>query len=157
MFEYILWSQRENTFIFSVTRNYLDWLTGLPWGKYSEETLELTKAQEILDEDHYGMDDVKKRILVRSFPFEDLCKNLYICFHFIILHSLCIIYRDGNFPLKNGFPLKSILASSDFVFGISGSAIKKKKSEKRHQTNRLVHRPRTSEYNMHLSSRKLHI
>ena len=34
--------------------------------------------------------------------------------------------RDGNFPLKNGFPLKSILASSDFVFGISGSAIKKK-------------------------------
>ena len=35
-------------------------------------------------------------------------------------------FRDGNFPLKNGFPLKSILASSDFVFGISGSAIKKK-------------------------------
>ncbi|GFR58094.1 LON protease homolog, mitochondrial [Elysia marginata] len=48
---------------FNVTRNYLDWLTGLPWGKYSEETLELTRAQEILDEDHYGMDDVKKRIL----------------------------------------------------------------------------------------------
>lgn len=48
---------------FNVTRNYLDWLTGLPWGKYSEEMLELNRAQEILDEDHYGMDDVKKRIL----------------------------------------------------------------------------------------------
>ncbi|GFO37962.1 lon protease homolog, mitochondrial [Plakobranchus ocellatus] len=48
---------------FNVTRNYLDWLTGLPWGKYSDETLELNRAQEILDEDHYGMDDVKKRIL----------------------------------------------------------------------------------------------
>ncbi|KAK0057975.1 lon protease mitochondrial [Biomphalaria pfeifferi] len=48
---------------FNVTRNYLDWLTGLPWGKYSEETLELDRAQKILDEDHYGMEDVKKRIL----------------------------------------------------------------------------------------------
>jgi len=48
---------------FNVTRNYLDWLTGLPWGKYSVETLELDKAQTILDEDHYGMEDVKKRIL----------------------------------------------------------------------------------------------
>ncbi|XP_012944402.1 lon protease homolog, mitochondrial [Aplysia californica] len=48
---------------FNVTRNYLDWLTGLPWGKYSDETLVLDRAQTILDEDHYGMEDVKKRIL----------------------------------------------------------------------------------------------
>ena len=47
-----------------MTRNYLDWLTNLPWGKFSVETLELNAAQTILDEDHYGMDDVKKRILV---------------------------------------------------------------------------------------------
>ncbi len=51
--------------LFSVTRNYLDWLTSLPWGKYSEENLDLTKAKDVLEEDHYGMDDVKKRILVR--------------------------------------------------------------------------------------------
>jgi len=50
----------------SVTRNYLDWLTNLPWGKYSEENLDLARAKEILEEDHYGMDDVKKRILVRA-------------------------------------------------------------------------------------------
>ena len=48
----------------SVTRNYLDWLTNLPWGKYSEENLELKEAKDILEEDHYGMDDVKNRILV---------------------------------------------------------------------------------------------
>jgi len=48
---------------FSVTRNYLDWLTSLPWGKRSEENLELSRAAIVLDEDHYGMDDIKKRIL----------------------------------------------------------------------------------------------
>jgi len=48
----------------SVTRNYLDWLTNLPWGKYSEENLDLDRAKQVLEEDHYGMDDVKKRILV---------------------------------------------------------------------------------------------
>jgi Lon-like ATP-dependent protease len=47
----------------SVSRNYLDWLTNLPWGKTTTECLELTRAQEILDHDHYGMEDVKKRIL----------------------------------------------------------------------------------------------
>lgn len=48
---------------FSVTRNYLDWLTNLPWGKATEECLDLKIAKEILEKDHYGMDDVKKRIL----------------------------------------------------------------------------------------------
>ncbi|XP_062412588.1 lon protease homolog, mitochondrial [Sardina pilchardus] len=48
---------------FNVTRNYLDWLTSMPWGTYSTENLELARAKEVLEEDHYGMDDVKKRIL----------------------------------------------------------------------------------------------
>ncbi|XP_023674624.2 lon protease homolog, mitochondrial [Paramormyrops kingsleyae] len=48
---------------FNVTRNYLDWLTSMPWGKNSEENLQLNRAKEVLEEDHYGMDDVKKRIL----------------------------------------------------------------------------------------------
>ncbi|VDD85808.1 unnamed protein product, partial [Enterobius vermicularis] len=48
---------------FSVARNYLDWLTGLPWGKTSKETLDLEFAITVLDEDHYGMKDVKERIL----------------------------------------------------------------------------------------------
>ena len=48
---------------FSVTRNYLHWLTVLPWGLASQENLDLAVAREVLDEDHYGLDDVKKRIL----------------------------------------------------------------------------------------------
>ncbi|XP_028299509.1 lon protease homolog, mitochondrial [Gouania willdenowi] len=48
---------------FNVTRNYLDWLTSMPWGTNSEENLALDRAKEVLEEDHYGMDDVKKRIL----------------------------------------------------------------------------------------------
>lgn len=52
--------------LFSVTRNYLDWLTSMPWGTNSEENLALDRAKEVLEEDHYGMDDVKKRILVSS-------------------------------------------------------------------------------------------
>uniref|UniRef100_A0A667WSM0 Lon protease homolog, mitochondrial n=1 Tax=Myripristis murdjan TaxID=586833 RepID=A0A667WSM0_9TELE len=48
---------------FNVTRNYLDWLTSMPWGTNSEENLALDRAKEVLEEDHYGMEDVKKRIL----------------------------------------------------------------------------------------------
>ncbi|OMO86270.1 ATPase, AAA-type, core [Corchorus capsularis] len=48
---------------FNGTCNYLDWLTLLPWGNYSEEKFDVIGAQKILDEDHYGMTDVKERIL----------------------------------------------------------------------------------------------
>lgn len=52
------------SFLFlSVTRNYLDWLTSMPWGVTSTENLNLQDAVKILDEDHYGMEDIKKRIL----------------------------------------------------------------------------------------------
>ena len=48
---------------FGVTRNYLDWLTSLPWGLVSKEQYSIDIAKTILDEDHYGMKDVKDRIL----------------------------------------------------------------------------------------------
>jgi ATP-dependent Lon protease len=44
-------------------RNYLDWLTGLPWGQTTRDNLNLKKAGAILDEDHYGLEKVKERIL----------------------------------------------------------------------------------------------
>ena len=47
----------------TTVRNYLDWMTGLPWGKASRDNLDLNKAAKILDEDHYGLDKVKERIL----------------------------------------------------------------------------------------------
>ena len=51
---------------YSVTRNYLDWLTNVPWGKTSDENIDLAHARQVLDEDHYGLQDIKDRILVRS-------------------------------------------------------------------------------------------
>ena len=47
---------------FSVTRNYLDWLTSLPWGVSSDDQLDLSNATAILNRDHEGLDDVKERI-----------------------------------------------------------------------------------------------
>lgn len=48
---------------FSVTRNYLDWLSQLPWGHTTSDTLDVEEAKRILDEDHYGLTEVKERIL----------------------------------------------------------------------------------------------
>ncbi len=48
---------------FNVSRTYLDWLTSLPWGKFSKENLDLKRARRILDKDHYGLEEIKERIL----------------------------------------------------------------------------------------------
>jgi Lon-like ATP-dependent protease len=53
----------KNSSEFNVTRNYLDWLTSLPWGNLSEDVFDVSRAQDILDEEHHGMKDVKDRIL----------------------------------------------------------------------------------------------
>jgi ATP-dependent Lon protease len=47
----------------SVIRTYLEWLTELPWDKETEDNLEVDHVREVLDEDHYGLDDVKDRIV----------------------------------------------------------------------------------------------
>ena len=48
---------------YGVSRNYLDWLTSLPWGLFSEDNYDIHKAKKILDRDHYGLQDIKDRIL----------------------------------------------------------------------------------------------
>ncbi|MBP7584668.1 MAG: endopeptidase La [Spirochaetes bacterium] len=48
---------------YGVSRNYLDWLTSLPWGIYSDDNYDIRKASRILNRDHYGLDDIKERIL----------------------------------------------------------------------------------------------
>jgi ATP-dependent Lon protease len=47
----------------TVSRNYLDWLIAVPWHKKSKESRDLKRAEEILNEDHYGLDKIKERIL----------------------------------------------------------------------------------------------
>lgn len=48
---------------YGVTRNYLDILSSIPWGKYSKEELDIAKARSVLDSDHEGLKDVKDRII----------------------------------------------------------------------------------------------
>ncbi|XP_011305208.1 lon protease homolog, mitochondrial isoform X2 [Fopius arisanus] len=68
---------------FNVTRNYLDWLTSLPWGVTSPENLSLQEAVKILDEDHYGMEDIKKRILefIAVSQLKGTTQGKILCFH----------------------------------------------------------------------------
>ncbi|GAA0333755.1 endopeptidase La [Bacillus carboniphilus] len=47
----------------AVIRNYLDWLIALPWSKATEDDLNLKKAEKVLDEEHYGLEKVKERVL----------------------------------------------------------------------------------------------
>ncbi len=47
----------------AVSRNYLDWLISIPWGDYSKENRDIKKAVEILENSHYGLEEVKKRII----------------------------------------------------------------------------------------------
>merc|ERR1719329_1047152 len=52
-----------NSSEYNVTRSYLDWLCGVPWGVLSDENFDLSAARKILDRDHYGLEDVKDAIL----------------------------------------------------------------------------------------------
>ncbi|HEV8702596.1 MAG TPA: endopeptidase La [Candidatus Polarisedimenticolia bacterium] len=47
----------------ATVRNYLDWMVNLPWSAQTKDTLDLRKAQHILDEDHYGLETIKERII----------------------------------------------------------------------------------------------
>ncbi len=48
---------------YHVSYNFVDWLLSVPWRVYSEDSLDVGRAREVLDEDHYGLEDVKERIL----------------------------------------------------------------------------------------------
>ncbi len=66
----------------AVIRNYIDWLIKLPWSKKTKDKLDIKEAEDILNEDHYGLDKAKKRILeylaVRRFTKE--VKAQILCF-----------------------------------------------------------------------------
>ncbi len=66
---------------YSVCRNYLDWLTIVPWGIQSKERHDLKKADAILQKDHYGLDEIKQRILelISVGKLSDGLKGSIIC------------------------------------------------------------------------------
>ena len=47
----------------NVIKAYLDWVLDIPWGKYTKESIDVIKAREVLDNEHYGLEDVKDRII----------------------------------------------------------------------------------------------
>lgn len=72
----------------SVSENYIQWILDLPWGKYTKDRMSLDRARRILDEDHFGMDKVKERIIeflaVRAMKMKDnkdqAMKGSILCF-----------------------------------------------------------------------------
>ena len=68
---------------FAVTRNYVDWLLALPWSEYSEDHLNIPNAEKVLDEDHYGLHKVKKRIVeyLAVLKLKGDMKAPILCFH----------------------------------------------------------------------------
>lgn len=66
----------------AVVRNYIDWMISLPWDEYSQDDHSVAKAKEILDNDHYGLNDVKERIVeylaVRALVKDD-AKGTLLC------------------------------------------------------------------------------
>ncbi|MCK4265069.1 endopeptidase La [Candidatus Babeliales bacterium] len=68
---------------YTVIRNYLDWIISLPWGVYTKDNLEIKDAKENLDNDHFGLKEIKDRILdylsVRKLK-ENNCHTPILCF-----------------------------------------------------------------------------
>ncbi|MFM2375143.1 MAG: hypothetical protein RLZZ165_240 [Bacteroidota bacterium] len=66
-----------------VVMNYLDWLLDLPWKKYSEDVFDFDRTQEILENDHYGLEKVKERILefLAVLKLKSDKKAPILCFH----------------------------------------------------------------------------
>jgi ATP-dependent Lon protease len=53
----------ENSAEYSMTRGYLEWALALPWSKLDQENIDIEKARKILDEDHFGLETIKRRIV----------------------------------------------------------------------------------------------
>lgn len=68
---------------YNVSRNYLDWLTVLPWGVQTEENLCIESATKVLDADHFGMENVKTRILefIAVSKLRGTTQGKILCFH----------------------------------------------------------------------------
>ncbi len=69
---------------YSMSRTYLDWLIALPWSISTEDNLDILHVKKILDEDHYGLDKIKERILeylsVRKFKASGEVRQPILCF-----------------------------------------------------------------------------
>ncbi len=98
---------------FNVSRTYLDWLTGLPWGIEDAESLDIAKARTILDKDHYGLTDLKDRIVeylaVHKLKGGDLGGSI-----------LCLVGPPGVGKTSMGKSIARTLGRKFFRFSLGG-------------------------------------
>ncbi len=98
---------------FNVARNYLDWLTVLPWGIEDKEPLSLKRAKRVLDEDHYGLDEVKDRVVeylaVHKLKGGDLRGSI-----------LCLVGPPGVGKTSMGSSIARTLGRKFFRFSLGG-------------------------------------
>jgi ATP-dependent Lon protease len=68
---------------YAVTRNYIDWILDLPWTEYTEDQLDIAHAEQVLEEDHHGLEKVKQRILehLAVLKLKGDMKAPILCFH----------------------------------------------------------------------------
>ncbi len=97
---------------YNVSRTYLEWLTILPWGKYSKDSFDIQRAREVLDRDHYGLKDVKERIL-EFIAVGNLKGN-------IAGSILCLVGPPGVGKTSIGKSIAESLGRNFFRFSLGG-------------------------------------
>ncbi|MCB1172303.1 MAG: endopeptidase La [Leptospiraceae bacterium] len=97
---------------YNVSRNYLDWLTILPWGLLSEDSFDIQHARETLDRDHYGLKDVKERIL--EFISTGIKTNR------ITGSILCLVGPPGTGKTSIGKSVAAALNRQFYRFSVGG-------------------------------------
>ncbi len=97
---------------FTVSRTYLDWLTGLPWGVFTKDQFDLARAARVLDQDHYGLKDIKERIL--EFIAVGILKGS------ISGSILCFVGPPGVGKTSLGRSIARALGRNFFRFSVGG-------------------------------------
>jgi endopeptidase La len=96
----------------TITKTYLDWLTLLPWGVYTQDNLSLRNAEAILEMDHFGLKDVKERIL-QFIAVGALKKSLQG-------KILCLVGPPGTGKTSIGRSIARALGRTFFRFSVGG-------------------------------------
>lgn len=106
----------EQSSEYSVSTNYLDWLTSLPWGVRTQDSLNLKQSENILNEDHYGLKEVKNRILeflaVRKLRGSSPAEG--------VSSILCLVGPPGTGKTSLGRSIARALGRKFFRFSVGG-------------------------------------